>query len=268
MLLRRVIEHVKAQNWTAVGLDFVIVVMGVYLGIQVNNWDQSRSDRDVEVTYLELLQSDLRSTIKDVNEQIAFEQIQVEQANAAGRLIGQPPSEIRRRKLGMILGLLGARRTLKIDSPTFLDLQSSGKLGLIADPDLRNDVVAYFFRIDRWESVIEKNNEYFVDRSFNDLLDGLSIGYWLWDREVMGGPSSMEEGVRARLLVERLDEALVNRGGAVLMSPPEAELWQTVLDQLGTRAGISVTNESFAISILEATTDLEAKIAAYLEERK
>lgn len=32
MLLRRVIEHVKAQNWTAVALDFVIVVVGVFIG--------------------------------------------------------------------------------------------------------------------------------------------------------------------------------------------------------------------------------------------
>jgi len=28
MILRRVIEHVKAQNWFAVALDFVIVVVG------------------------------------------------------------------------------------------------------------------------------------------------------------------------------------------------------------------------------------------------
>lgn len=44
MILRRVIEHVKAQNWTAVGLDFVIVVVGVFIGIQVANWNASRSD--------------------------------------------------------------------------------------------------------------------------------------------------------------------------------------------------------------------------------
>ncbi len=34
MLLRRVTEHVKTQNWFAVGLDFLIVVVGVYIGIQ------------------------------------------------------------------------------------------------------------------------------------------------------------------------------------------------------------------------------------------
>ncbi len=42
MLLRRVIEHVKAQNWTAVALDFVIVVVGVFIGIQVSNWNAAR----------------------------------------------------------------------------------------------------------------------------------------------------------------------------------------------------------------------------------
>lgn len=37
MMLRRVIEHVKNQQWTAVGIDFVIVVIGDFVGIQVSN---------------------------------------------------------------------------------------------------------------------------------------------------------------------------------------------------------------------------------------
>ena len=41
MLLRRITEHVKAQNWTAVALDFFIVVIGVFIGIQVANWNDA-----------------------------------------------------------------------------------------------------------------------------------------------------------------------------------------------------------------------------------
>ena len=44
MILRRITEHVKAQNWFAVGLDFLIVVVGVFIGIQVSNWNAARSD--------------------------------------------------------------------------------------------------------------------------------------------------------------------------------------------------------------------------------
>ena len=42
MLLRRITEHLKAQNWFAI--DFVIVVLGVFVGIQVSNWNEARQE--------------------------------------------------------------------------------------------------------------------------------------------------------------------------------------------------------------------------------
>lgn len=39
MILRRVIQHVKTQNWTAVALDFVIVV---FIGVQVSQNAEAR----------------------------------------------------------------------------------------------------------------------------------------------------------------------------------------------------------------------------------
>jgi hypothetical protein len=42
MLLRRMSEHVKGQNWFAVALDFVIVVFGVFIGFQLNTWNDNR----------------------------------------------------------------------------------------------------------------------------------------------------------------------------------------------------------------------------------
>lgn len=60
MLLRRITEHVKAQNWTAVAIDFVIVVIGVYIGIQVSNWNDARVDAIRGRYYSERLLGDLR----------------------------------------------------------------------------------------------------------------------------------------------------------------------------------------------------------------
>lgn len=45
MLLRRLSKHVEDQNWLAVGLDFLIVVLGVFIGIQLGNWNDSRADK-------------------------------------------------------------------------------------------------------------------------------------------------------------------------------------------------------------------------------
>ncbi len=64
MLLRRITEHVKAQNWTAVALDFVIVVVGVFIGIQLGNWNEAMQRRDREQQYLERLDLEM-DTIRD-----------------------------------------------------------------------------------------------------------------------------------------------------------------------------------------------------------
>lgn len=43
MLFRRIAQHVRTQNWTAIFIDFAIVVIGVFIGIQVSNWNQQQS---------------------------------------------------------------------------------------------------------------------------------------------------------------------------------------------------------------------------------
>ena len=45
MLLRRVAERLRHQEWTAVAIDLAIVVLGVFIGIQVSNWNEARADR-------------------------------------------------------------------------------------------------------------------------------------------------------------------------------------------------------------------------------
>ena len=42
MVIRRIREHVGAHNWFAVGIDLAIVVVGVFIGIQVSNWNEAR----------------------------------------------------------------------------------------------------------------------------------------------------------------------------------------------------------------------------------
>ena len=68
MILRRITEHVKAQNWFAVGIDFFIVVVGVFIGIQVANWNAARKDRAEEAIFLEALYQDVLELEKSSNQ--------------------------------------------------------------------------------------------------------------------------------------------------------------------------------------------------------
>ena len=59
MILRSVTQHVKDQNWFAVGIDFFIVVVGVFIGLQVANWNDTRSDARAERALLERLHEEV-----------------------------------------------------------------------------------------------------------------------------------------------------------------------------------------------------------------
>jgi hypothetical protein len=59
MILRRVIGHFRKQEWTAIALDFVIVVIGVFVGLQAQEWSQDFNDRKREAQIVEGLIADL-----------------------------------------------------------------------------------------------------------------------------------------------------------------------------------------------------------------
>ena len=59
MILRSVVKHVSDQNWFAVGIDFLIVVVGVFIGIQVSNWNDEAGRLAKEQAYLALIHEEL-----------------------------------------------------------------------------------------------------------------------------------------------------------------------------------------------------------------
>ncbi|GJM08833.1 MAG: hypothetical protein DHS20C11_11090 [Lysobacteraceae bacterium] len=76
MILRRVTEHVKTQNWTAVAIDFVIVVVGVFIGIQVSNWDTQRADHERETVLLRELREEIAESVRQLEiKKSAFDQV-------------------------------------------------------------------------------------------------------------------------------------------------------------------------------------------------
>ncbi len=60
-MFHRIREHVAKQNWFAVGVDLGIVVIGVFLGTQANNWNQDRLERSEAREYRSQIIDNLRA---------------------------------------------------------------------------------------------------------------------------------------------------------------------------------------------------------------
>jgi hypothetical protein len=60
MILRRLSQSLKDQNWTAITVEFVLLVLGVFLGIQAANWNEARLTREKSGVFTARLKDDLR----------------------------------------------------------------------------------------------------------------------------------------------------------------------------------------------------------------
>jgi len=77
MLLRRIITHVKDQNWFAVVLDFVIVVLGILIAFQITNWaDNAREQNNLAEAEI-ILKEDLLSNYFVSYERLALSECRI-----------------------------------------------------------------------------------------------------------------------------------------------------------------------------------------------
>jgi hypothetical protein len=72
MILRRLSQHIKDQNWFAVVLDFVIVVFGVFFGIQIGNWNDTRLDHEAYQQAHDRMVIEARNNIDTIEKSLAI----------------------------------------------------------------------------------------------------------------------------------------------------------------------------------------------------
>ena len=85
MILRRVIQHVRKQEWTAIGIDLVIVVVGVFIGIQVSNWNAARADDVRAQAYLARIEDNLNIDLQSIQRREVFWRQVINYGNSAIR---------------------------------------------------------------------------------------------------------------------------------------------------------------------------------------
>jgi hypothetical protein len=265
MILRRVIAHFRKQEWTAIAIDLFIVVLGVFLGIQVSNWNAAAADRRAESAYLSQLQGDLQRIEGEVRDQIEFEQFQGRLAGVVYDLIQHDRTADRSHRIGVALSHLTVRRTLRTESPTFVNLQSSGNLEMISDPELRADIISYFFYMRRLEAIIDRNNATFVDEAFRPFIRDSGLPARPWDDQLMGMRAPEPGRATGAFRDEIYAGPLFQYQSALLANAPNAPPWAPVVTQLTWRANVAVSNESTARGLLEVTSALEARIAGHLD---
>jgi hypothetical protein len=145
MLLRRVIAHLRKQEWTAIAIDFLIVVIGVFVGLQVNNWNEARVDRARAANYLERLATDLSADLATFEDRMQFWN-EVSDYGALSLAYAETGAAGGKSQWALLLAFFQASQVAEFYSTdaTYQELKSAGELGLIADTNLREALANYY----------------------------------------------------------------------------------------------------------------------------
>jgi len=183
MILRRLAEAFRKQDWFTVAVEILIVVIGVFIGLQVNNWNTARVERADSRIILERLEQDFEQILDRSDLTLAKH---ASNLAAVGRLI----HGVRNKQFDEETLLQDMTDATSLSSPpgtstTFTQLVSSGRLELIRSHDLRRSLTEY----DTYTSFVRSQYGTFerpVTRTRHTLMQASTL-------RVTGIPASFEE---------------------------------------------------------------------------
>lgn len=87
MIFRRLASAFRRHDWSAIAIEILIVVIGIFLGLQATSWNEARQFRKQESVYLGKIQDDLTQMRAELVERAAWFETSAQQMTSALRAL-------------------------------------------------------------------------------------------------------------------------------------------------------------------------------------
>jgi hypothetical protein len=143
MILRRITANFRRQDWTAVAVELVIVVLGVFIGLQAQEWATAHAEQQRANVLLQQLRGDLGSERIDLKTYMDYQQVTADYARTAIKGLESPGSVD---PATWIASAYQASQILTTQSTraTFDEMKSTGAIDLIRNARLRAMLISYY----------------------------------------------------------------------------------------------------------------------------
>ncbi len=145
MILRRLAQSIKQQNWTAIVIEFILLVSGVFLGIQVSNWNADRVDKIRANANLQRIGADLDADLANYQDRLRF-WADVSVYGAKGLAYSETGDAKGASQWDLLLAFFQSSQVAEFytTDSTFEELKSAGELSLISDTSFRDALAQYY----------------------------------------------------------------------------------------------------------------------------
>lgn len=173
-LFRKIRQNLITQNkftkylLYAIG-EIILVVIGILIALTINNNNEDKKARKLEVKYLKNLQTDIVLELKNNDSIINY---RLATAQAAAKLLNFRPLEAASDilTLEITINQVYARITFIPTNNTYKELLSSGNLNYITNDSIKE----YLMELDKMYVQID-NSEYHMYREYEEYLYNTSV---------------------------------------------------------------------------------------------
>ena len=141
MILRRLANAIREQNWFTVVIEVLVVIVGILIGLKVDDWNNERHDLAEEQIYLSRLMRDIESSLENQERQIdialqTFNNAKtIMEVMRVGELGMMPMEEF----VDLYNGTWGFT-SFDLTTATMNELVSTGKITLLRSNKLREEI--------------------------------------------------------------------------------------------------------------------------------
>lgn len=143
MVIRRIREHIASHNWFAVTVDLAIVVVGVFLGTQANNWNQQRIEGAAIREFRAEIIDNLRANEISIDDQMPYYRRVQGHALAALEVMETPGSAMDEAFLIHAYQASQVRQR-QLTQTAYQEMQSAGLARNVADSKTRGTLATYY----------------------------------------------------------------------------------------------------------------------------
>ena len=149
MITRRITQAVTQQNWSAALIELLIVVIGIFLGLQASSWYEGRAEADLEIAILDRLKADFEDIRGEIEAAIEVHQDIIDGLDRLRVVLDTGTiSDGNRTAVLYSLGNVLSMDTGGGESATYQEMLASGRVRLLHDHDLVSALSEYQERFD------------------------------------------------------------------------------------------------------------------------